>query len=163
MCLWMRARMTQELAPVFPNCQCFIAVMILMGLLLLLSLIEPSRGNKSKFCLVKSSLWNYLKVVCNLRNGSTGSRKKFIKEVEVDKMPNKWTLKVDFFFSNAGCQDHFLNALVLKRNIQDHFCGRFSYVWLRTTCTPLGWAKWIRSLHWKLSCSILYLLLFFLF
>lgn len=98
------------------------------GLLLLLSLIASSRGNKDKICVVKSSVCKYLKVGCNLRNGSTGSRKKFIKEVEVDQMmPNNGTLKVDFFFKGL-VPGPLLNVLVLKRKIQDHFCGRFSYV-----------------------------------
>lgn len=63
-----KPELTQELGHDFQNCQwAFRSCDDFDGLLLLLSLTAPSRGNKNKFCLVQNSSWHYLKVGCNLR------------------------------------------------------------------------------------------------
>lgn len=41
----------------------------------LFSLAAPSRSNKDKYCLVKSSFLNYLEVGCRLTNCSTETKK----------------------------------------------------------------------------------------
>lgn len=87
--------LTQKLAPAFWDRQwVFCGCDDSDGLLLLFSLATPSRCNKGKYCLVKSSSWNCLEAGFKLRNCSTEA-KKLIKEVEVDQkmMPNKWNLK----------------------------------------------------------------------
>lgn len=67
--------LTQELASVFSNCHWVFHSCDGFDGLSLFSLAAPSRSNKDKYCLVKSSFLNYLEVGCHLRNCSTETKK----------------------------------------------------------------------------------------